>query len=201
MGKRLFDIIVSSVGLVALSPLLLTIAILIKLDSKGSIFYRRERIGQHGEQFKMYKFRTMVVDAEKLGASSTAEYDFRITKVGRFLRKYELDELPQFINVFVGEMSLVGPRPELEKFTHLYTEEEKIILSVRPGMTDYASTRFINLNKILTRTDDPDKDYVESIMPEKNKLRVEYAMNHSFLIDIKILMRTLMKIVTDKWIK
>lgn len=182
-----------------ISSLFLAIAILIKLDSKGPVFYRGERVGRLGKSFRMYKFRTMVVDAEKLGASSTAEDDTRITKVGRFLRKYKLDELPQLINVLIGEMSLVGPRPELEKFTRLYTEEEKkIILSVLPGMTDYASTRFINLNKILTRTDDPDEDFIENIMSEKNKLRVEYAMNHSFWIDIEILIQTLRKIVADK---
>lgn len=199
MLKRLFDIIFSLGGLVVISSLFLAIAILIKLDSKGPVFYRGERVGRLGKSFRMYKFRTMVVDAEKLGASSTAEDDTRITKVGRFLRKYKLDELPQLINVLIGEMSLVGPRPELEKFTRLYTEEEKkIILSVLPGMTDYASTRFINLNKILTRTDDPDEDFIENIMSEKNKLRVEYAMNHSFWIDIEILMQTLRKIVADK---
>lgn len=199
MLKRLLDITVSFIGLAFLLPLFMLISLLIKLDSKGPVFFKAERTGRYSKPFEMYKFRTMVVGAEKLGASSTAEDDTRITKVGRFLRKYKLDELPQLINVLIGEMSLVGPRPELEKFTRLYTEEEKkIILSVLPGMTDYASTRFMNLNKILTRTDDPDKDFIENIMSEKNKLRVEYAMNHSFWIDIEILMQTLRKIVTDK---
>ena len=199
MVKRLFDILVSLIGLVILSPLFLTIAGLVKIDSKGPVFFKAERTGRYGKLFKMYKFRTMVVSAEKLGGSSTAESDPRITGVGRFLRKYELDELPQLINVLMGEMSLVGPRPEVEEYTCLYTEEEKIILSVRPGMTDYASTKFINLNKILTRSADPDKDYKENIAPEKNRLRMEYARNNSLWIDFKILIQTLKKIVSEKW--
>lgn len=199
MGKRLFDIIISFLGLAFLSPLFLAVAILIKLDSKGPIFFKAKRIGRYGKPFEMYKFRTMLVDAEMLGGSSTAEDDPRLTRVSRFLRKYEFDELPQLINVLMGEMSLVGPRPEVEEYTCLYTDEEKAVLSVRPGMTDYASIKFMNLNKILTRSVDPDKDYMENIRPEKNRLRVEYATNNSLWIDFKILIQTLKKIVSDKW--
>jgi lipopolysaccharide/colanic/teichoic acid biosynthesis glycosyltransferase len=197
--KRLFDIAVSLTGLIILSPLFLVIAVIIKLDSKGPVFYQAERIGRYSKPFIMYKFRTMVSGAEKLGGSSTAENDIRITKVGGFLRKTLLDELPQLINVLRGEMSLVGPRPEVEEYTRLYTEEERVIFRVRPGMTDYASTKFMNLNKILTRSDDPDKDYKENIRPEKNRLRVAYATHNSIWIDFKIILMTLKKMVSDKW--
>lgn len=194
MFKRLFDIIFSFIGIVILHPLFILVAISIKLDSSGPIFFRGKRVGCHGKLFKMYKFRTMVVNAEKLGGTSTAENDPRITKVGRFIRKYKIDELPQLINILKGEMSIVGPRPEVEEYTCLYTEEEKIILSVLPGLTDYASIKLINLNKILTRSTDPDKDYKENIRPEKNRLRVEYATNHSLSGDFRIIIQTFMSL-------
>ncbi len=192
MLKRLFDIAVSFIGLIALSPVFLTIAVLIKRDSKGPVFYRHERVGRFGEPFKIYKFRTMVVDADKLGGSSTPADDPRITKVGRFLRsKYQLDELPQLINVLKGDMSLIGPRPQVPWAVGLYTDEEKkAILSIRPGMTDYASVRFSNEGKILRGSTSPDKDYLEKIAPGKTRLQLEYVKNHSLWVDFKILART-----------
>ena len=191
MLKRLLDIVVSFVGLVALSPLFLSIAIRIKRDSKGPVFYRGERVGRFGKPFKIYKFRTMVIDADKLGDSSTPADDPRITKVGRFLRsKYQLDEIPQLINVLKGDMSLIGPRPQVPWAVELYTEEEKAILSVRPGMTDYASARFPNEGEILHGSTAPDKDYLEKIAPGKTRLQLEYVKNHSLWVDFKILVRT-----------
>lgn len=199
MIKRIFDLLVAIPGLLFFSPLFLIIACAIKLDSVGPVFYKAARIGLHGKPFKMYKFRSMVIEAEMKGGSSTAENDVRITRVGRYLRKYVLDELPQLINVIRGEMSLVGPRPEVQEYTDLYTENEKVIFSVLPGMTDYASVKFINLNRILSEGDNPDEDYKNIVRPEKNRLRMEYAVNHTFWVDIKILYYTFLRIVTDKW--
>ena len=190
--KRLLDIVASFVGLVVLSPLLLTIALLIKRDSEGPVFYRGERVGRFGKLFRMYKFRTMVVDADKIGDSSTPADDPRTTKAGRFLRsKYQLDELPQLISVLKGDMSLIGPRPQVPWAVELYPEEErKAILSVRPGMTDYASVMFPNEGEILMGSTSPDKDYLEKIAPEKTRLQLEYVKNHSLWVDFKILIRT-----------
>lgn len=192
MLKRLIDIAVSFIGLLVTSPLFLAIAIMIKRDSKGPVFYRGERVGRFRKPFKIYKFRTMVVDADKIGDSSTPADDLRITKVGKFLRsKYQLDELPQLINVLKGDMSLIGPRPQVPWAIELYTEEEKkTILSLRPGMTDYASVRFPNEGEILRGSESPDKDYLEKIAPEKTRLQLEYVKNRSLWIDLKILVRT-----------
>ena len=199
MVKRLLDIMFSFAGLAFVLPLFVPIALSIKIDSKGPVFFKAKRIGRYGKPFEMYKFRTMVVDAQKLGGSATPEDDPRITKVGRFLRKYEFDELPQLINVLMGEMSFVGPRPEVEEYTRLYSEEEKVVFNVTPGMTDYSSIKFINLNKILARSDDQAKDIRENIMPEKSRLRIKYALNNSLWIDFQILFQTLKKVVRDKW--
>lgn len=195
MLKRLFDIVFSLAGIVILALLFLIVAILIKLDSKGPVFFRGERVGKDGKLFKIYKFRTMVVDAGKLGGSSTPDDDPRITKAGRFIRKYKIDELPQLINVLKGEMSLVGPRPEVEEYVKLYSEEEKAILSVLPGITDYASIWNPNEGKILTGSKDPEKAYMEKIWPEKQRLRLEYARGHSLWIDFKIILGTLKTII------
>ena len=157
MLKRLFDIVFSFLGLLVLSPLFLIIAILIKRDSKGPVFFRGIRVGRFGKPFRIYKFRTMVVNADELGGSPTADNDPRITKAGRFLRKYKLDELPQLLNVLKGEMSLVGPRPEVEEYVKLYSEEEKAILSVCPGMTDWASILNADEGAILAKSPDPEK--------------------------------------------
>ncbi len=192
MIKRLIDITAAALGLAVLSPLFLTVAIMIKRDSKGPVFYRQERLGRFGKPFKIYKFRTMVVNADKLGASSTPEDDPRITRVGRFLRtKYQLDEFPQLINVLKGDMSLIGPRPQVPWAVELYTGEERnAILSIRPGMTDHASARFPNEGEILKGSLNPDKDYLEKIAPEKTRLQLEYVKNHSLWVDFKILFRT-----------
>lgn len=195
MTKRLFDIIVSALAIIAFSPIIAVIACLIKLYDWGPIFYRGERVGLKSKIFRIYKFRSMIVNAEKTGVSSTAKEDPRITPIGRFLRKTKLDELPQLINVFLGEMSLVGPRPEVKKFTDLYTGEEKRLLDLRPGITDYASIWNADEAELLKNSKDPDKDYMEKIRPEKIKLQLKYYREKSFLTDIKILYLTLRKII------
>lgn len=195
MMKRLFDFIVSSFGLILVSPLLLIIAFLIKRESPGTAFYRGVRIGKAGKPFKIFKFRTMVPEAEKLGGPSTAGDDPRLLKIGHFLKKYQLDELPQLINVLKGEMSLVGPRPEVKMYVDMMTEEEKkVILSVLPGMTDLASLRNFHEGEILRGSPDPEKTYQEKIWPEKKRLQIEYVKNRSFWLDFKIIIRTILKI-------
>ncbi|HPR53018.1 MAG TPA: sugar transferase [Deltaproteobacteria bacterium] len=185
----------SCLGILFLCPLLLLSAWWIKQEDGGPVFYRGERIGLNGRPFRIFKFRTMVVDAEKLGASSTSDDDPRITRFGRFLRKYKLDELPQLINVLLGDMSLVGPRPEVKKFTDLYTEEERAILTVRPGITDWASIWNPDEGALLAGSMDPDKDYFEKIRPEKIRLQLKYVRERSFLTDIKIIALTLKTIL------
>ena len=194
MGKRLFDIAVSFTGLVVLFPLLLAIATLIRLDSNGPIFYRGERLGRFGELFKIYKFRTMVVNADKLGGPSTAADDARLTKIAGFLKKYQLDELPQLINVLKGNMSLVGPRPEVQMYVNMFTKEEEAILSVRPGMTDYASLWNFHEGELLQGSADPEKTYMEQVRPEKIRLQLKYVREHSFCVDIKIILKTIAKV-------
>jgi len=198
MLKRLFDLLLSSVGLVLLSPVILVLALLIKLHDRGPVFYRGERVGRGGTIFRIYKFRSMVVNAEKTGVSSTAKEDPRITPIGRFLRKTKLDELPQLLNVLTGEMSIVGPRPEVKKFTDLYTNEEKALLTLRPGITDYASLWDINEAEVLAGSSDPDKDYLEKIRPEKIRLQLKYERERSLLTDIKIILLTIRKMLTGR---
>ena len=195
MCKRLFDIVVSAVGLALLSPVLLLIAWRIKSKDGGPVYYRGERVGLHGKIFHIFKFRTMVVDAEKMGALSTSDDDQRITRIGKILRKYKLDELPQLINVLIGDMSLVGPRPEVKKFTDLYTEEETVILNVRPGITDWASIWNPDEGALLAGSTDPDRDYVEKIRPEKIRLQLKYVREQSLLTDIRIIFLTLKTIL------
>jgi lipopolysaccharide/colanic/teichoic acid biosynthesis glycosyltransferase len=193
--KRLFDIVFSLLGLTVLSPALFPLAIMIKKEDRGPVFYRGVRIGRYGKPFCIFKFRTMVINAEKMGASSTSDDDQRITRIGRFLRKYKLDELPQLINVLKGEMSFVGPRPQVKWAVDLYTDEEREILNVRPGITDYASLRFPNEGEILKGSHNPDRDYMEKIHPEKMRLSLEYVRNRSFWIDIKIILQTIIAIL------
>ena len=195
MLKLLLDISAAAAGLIALSPFLLSIAWCIWREDCGPVFYRGERIGLNGKPFRIFKFRTMVIDAEKLGASSTSDDDPRITRIGKFLRKYKLDELPQLINVLLGDMSLVGPRPEVRKFTDLYTEEEKAILTVRPGITDWASIWNPDEGAILAGSADPDQDYLEKIRPEKIRLQLKYVRERTFWTDIKIILLTLKTII------
>lgn len=195
VSKRVFDFVLALLGLILSSPVLAVISAWIKMDSKGPVFYRGVRVGRHGEPFRMFKFRTMIVDADKVGGSSSPDDDPRITCVGRILRRYKLDELPQLFNVLTGDMSLVGPRPQVKWAVNLYTPAERQVLSVRPGMTDYASVRFPNEGEILKGSKDPDKDYMELIHPEKMRLSLEYVRDQSFLVDLKVLLQTVMAIV------
>lgn len=195
--KRIFDIFCSTIGLIISSPFLIIISIFIKLNDFGPVFYKAPRVGFKGKMFKMFKFRTMVVNADKIGASSTTTSDSRITKIGKFLRKHKLDEIPQLINVFIGNMSLVGPRPDVKSFTDMFTEEEKAILSVKPGITDYASIWNSDEGKILEGAEDPDKTYIEFIWPDKKRLQLKYVKERSFWIDIKIIFLTLKAVIKN----
>lgn len=195
MLKRLFDILFSILGLILSSAFLLIIAFLIKREDGGPVFYRGVRVGRYGRPFRIFKFRTMVVNAEKRGGPSTADDDPRITKVGRFFRKYKLDELPQLINVLKGEMSFVGPRPEVQHYVDMFTEKEQTILNVRPGMTDWASLWNPDEGAILAGSPDPEKTYMEKIRPEKIRLQLKYVRERSFWIDFKIIAQTLLTIL------
>jgi lipopolysaccharide/colanic/teichoic acid biosynthesis glycosyltransferase len=194
--KRFFDIVFSSLGLSLLSPFLLGIAVFTKTEDGGPIFYRGLRIGKYGKPFRIFKFRTMVVDAEKVGGPSTAADDQRVTKIGRFLRKYKLDELPQLFNVLKGEMSFVGPRPEVKHYVDMFTEEEKAILSVRPGITDWASLWNPDEGAVLAGSVDPEKTYMEKIRPTKLKLQLKYVKANSFRGDMRLIYKTIMTIVS-----
>jgi lipopolysaccharide/colanic/teichoic acid biosynthesis glycosyltransferase len=198
MLKRLFDIVFSLFGFVALSPILLVVTILIKKESGSPVFYRGVRVGKNGEQFEMFKFKTMVVNADKIGGHSTANDDLRLLKIGKFLRKYKLDELPQLINVLKGEMSFVGPRPEVPFYVDMFTEEEKKILTVKPGITDWASLWNSDEGAILAGSPDPEKTYMEKIRPTKLKLQLKYVNERNSWIDTKIIFQTLVAIVNKK---
>ena len=192
--KRFFDFVAAFIVLILLSPLFLIIAVLIKLDSNGTVFYRGERVGRFGKTFKIWKFRTMVPNAEKTGTIHASRNDPRITKIGGFLRTYKLDELPQLMNILKGEMSFVGPRPQVKYYVDFYNDEEKISLNVRPGMTDYATICYINQEDIVDEKN-VDKSYREKIEPLKNELRIKYAKNSSLFIDAKIVFQTILVIV------
>jgi lipopolysaccharide/colanic/teichoic acid biosynthesis glycosyltransferase len=191
MMKRGFDFVSSLVGLILASPVLLVIAILIKKEDGGPVFYRGVRVGRFGKPFRIFKFRTMVVNAEKLGGPSTADDDPRISKVGKSIRKFKLDELPQLINVLKGEMSIVGPRPEVQMYVDMFTEEEEAILNVRPGITDWASIWNPDEGAILAGSPDPEKTYMEKIRPEKIRLQLKYVEEKSLWVDFEIIVRTL----------
>jgi len=195
MGKRLFDLLVSVVGLILISPVFLIIAILIKIFSPGPIFFLQERVGINGHLFKLFKFRTMKMDSDKFAPITIGQRDPRITGVGHFLRKFKLDELPQLINVVKGEMSLVGPRPEVEKFVKLYSQQQLRVISVKPGITDYASIEFRNENELLDGKPDPVDFYIREIMPVKLDLNLKYIDNQSFLGDIRIMFKTVFLII------
>jgi len=188
--KRLFDISFASTVLLGLGPLLFGVAALIKFTSPGPMFYCGERVGLRGRRFRIFKFRTMVVNADRLGGSSTAEDDPRITRIGQLLRRYKLDELPQFLNVLRGEMSVVGPRPQVAWAVDLYTPEQRRLLDVRPGITDYASIKFRDESEILRGAADPDRVYLERIAPEKIRLGLEYVSQPSFWTDLRIIAMT-----------
>lgn len=188
--KRIFDVVSAATGLFVFALPMLGIAALIKVTSPGPVLYRGERVGRHGVRFQMLKFRTMVDGAERLGGTSTGRGDPRVTAIGSWLRKYKLDELPQLINVMKGEMSIVGPRPEVAEYADLYTGDELLILTVRPGITDYSSIKFRNLADVIG-DDEPDRVFAEQVLPEKNRLRVEYVRRRSFLEDLRIIVQTL----------
>jgi lipopolysaccharide/colanic/teichoic acid biosynthesis glycosyltransferase len=194
--KRSFDLLTSVVGLLALVPLLLVLAVLIRIDSPGPVFFRQERVGRHGRTFRIHKFRTMVTDAECKGLPITAGADARVTGIGHVLRKYKLDELPQLIDVLIGDMSLVGPRPEVPRYVACYPADVRdVVLSVRPGMTDRASIVYKDENRILGLVDDPHRAYVEEVLPAKLHYYVEYVANRSFVGDLRIIVATLVAIV------
>ena len=189
MLKRLFDIIICLISLPFLLPFFIIFAIIIKLSSPGPVFYRGLRTGLYGKAFRIFKFRTMVINAEKLGGGTTALNDFRIFKFGKFLRRYKLDEIPQIINVIKGDMSIVGPRPELPQYTNQFKGEELLILSVRPGMTDYSSVKYFSLQEIVG-SKNADQVFEENILQQKNKLRIKYVKEQNFFQDIKLIFQS-----------
>lgn len=193
--KRIFDITASGLGIIVLSPILLIIALMIKKESDGPVFFKQIRVGEKGKNFEILKYRTMVVDAEKMGRQITVGNDSRITKIGGFLRKYKLDELPQLINVFKGDMSLVGPRPEVPRYVEMYNEEQRKVLDVKPGITDLASIRYRDENELLGTAEDPDSMYINTIMPDKLALNLEYINRSNVFFDIYIILKTIIKCI------
>ena len=193
--KRIFDIVTSSVILLIFFPVGILISLAITMESRGGVFYRQERIGRYGIPFKVFKFRTMKVDSEKLGTLTVGMKDNRITAVGVFLRKLKLDEFPQFINVLVGQMSIVGPRPEVKEYVDLYSEEQRKVLDVKPGITDYASLEYFKENELLGKSDNPRQTYIDEIMPAKLELNKKYLTNPTIIEDIKIMWKTFLKMV------
>lgn len=196
MSKRIFDWLASSLGLVLLAPMLLMLAVWIKLDSPGPVFFRQERVGKGGSLFRIHKFRTMVTDAERRGLQITVGADARVTRVGQWLRKYKLDELPQLIDVWLGHMSLVGPRPEVPRYVACYPADVRdVVLSVRPGITDRASIEFKDENEILGRATDPNKAYIEEVLPIKLGFYVDYVKNRSLMGDLGLILRTITALI------
>lgn len=199
LGRRLLDVCGAAAGLLCLLPLFLLISIWIKIDSKGPVFYQAIRLGRYGKPFQMFKFRSMRADADKVGALITPDKDSRVTRVGGFLRKFKLDELPQLINVLKGEMSLVGPRPEAALYFDYYSPDEKrAVLSVRPGMTDYGSLRFHDEGRLLAGSADPIQTYLDLIREPKVRAQLEYIRDQSLLLDIKIIFRTIGVVATTR---
>jgi len=193
--KRVFDIVFSLIGLIILLPLLLIIALLIKLESKGPVFYMQTRVGQHNKDFKIFKYRTMFVGSDKKGLLTLGDKDPRVTKIGFFLRKYKLDELPQLINVLLGSMSFVGPRPEVRKYVDFYSEEDLKVLRLKPGITDFASIEYRDEAELLKTAEDPEAFYIETILPEKLKLHKKYINSQGLWTDFKIILKTIETIV------
>ena len=193
--KRLFDIIVSLIVLSVGLPFGILIALVIVIDSKGRIFYKQWRVGRNNVDFPLYKFRTMFSESDRGSLITIGDNDARITKIGLFLRKYKIDEFPQFLNILKGEMSIVGPRPEVRKYVDLYTPEQMKVLSVRPGLTDYASIRYVNENALLAASDDPEQTYIHEIMPDKLALNLKYIQEQSLWVDLKIILKTFAAII------
>ena len=196
-AKRAMDIVLSAAALCVLWPVLLLIALAIVVDDPGPVFYRQVRVGRGGKPFRIFKFRTMVVDADKKGLSITVGRDSRITRVGVLLRKTKLDELAQLLNVLCGQMSFVGPRPEVPRYVELYTPYQRQVLLVRPGITDYASIAYRNENDLLAGADDPEKMYIETIMPDKIELNMKYLREISPLADLRLILKTVIAVITD----
>lgn len=197
--KRAVDVAIGAAGLWATAPLFAGVAIAIRVTDGGSVFFRQERVGRHGKPFKMLKFRTMVVDAERRGASITVGQDPRITTVGRWLRASKLDELPQLLNVLAGEMTLVGPRPEVPRYVAMYDEAQREVLKLTPGVTDKASIRYRNESELLAGADDPEKFYVDVVMPDKIRINLEYARRATALSDLAVVAETVLAIVRDRF--
>lgn len=195
--RRLFDITASGLGLLVLSPLFLVLAVWIKLDSPGPVFYRQVRVGCGNKDFRLFKFRSMRVGSDKKGLITVGGHDPRVTRSGYYIRKYKLDELPQLINVFIGDMSLVGPRPEVRKYVDLYTPEQLRVLDVRPGITDMASIRYRNENELLEQAADPEQYYRDVVMQDKLRINLEYIADHSFVKDLKIIFMTFKAVVAE----
>ena len=195
--KRLFDIVASACGLILLSPLFFIVSVWIKLDSIGPVFYRQVRVGRYNKEFKIFKFRTMRVGADKGSLVTIGGRDPRVTRIGYYLRKFKIDELPQLINVFIGDMSLVGPRPEVRHYVNYWTSEQLHVLDVRPGITDPASIKFRNENELMESAEDPESFYINVIMQEKLKLYLEYVHNASFWYDIKLIFKTIYTVVKE----
>lgn len=196
--KRLFDILASGCGLLVLSPIFIIVAIWIKLDSQGPVFYRQTRVGRHNKDFRIFKFRSMRVGSDKGSLVTIGGRDPRVTRSGYFIRKFKIDELPQLINVFTGDMSLVGPRPEVRHYVNYWTPDQMRVLDVRPGITDPASIRFRNENELLEKAQDPERYYIDVIMQEKIKLYLEYVEKSSFWYDIKLIFQTFKVIITER---
>lgn len=196
--KRIFDVVASGLGLIVLSPLFLILAIWIKLDSRGTVFYRQVRVGRYNKDFRILKFHSMRVGSDKGSLVTIGGHDPRITRSGYFIRKFKFDELPQLINVFIGDMSLVGPRPEVRHYVDYWTPEQMHVLDVRPGITDPASIKFRNENELMEQAEDSEKYYIEVIMQEKLKLYLEYVNNHSFFGDIGLIFKTFWVIVKER---
>ena len=194
--KRLFDIVASSLGLIVLSPLFVVLAVWIKADSEGPVFYRQTRVGRNNKDFRLFKFRSMRPGSDRAGLITVGGRDPRVTHSGYYIRKYKLDEFPQLINVLKGDMSLVGPRPEVRKYVDMYTAEQKRVLSVRPGITSLASIRYRNENDILAASEDPDRTYIEQVMPDKLAIDLEYVEHAGLLTDIKLIFTTFREIIT-----
>lgn len=192
--KRFFDILCCLSGLLVLSPLFFFIAVWIKLDSKGQVFYKQLRVGRNNKDFILYKFRSMRTDSDKKGLLTVGNRDPRVTNSGYFLRKYKLDELPQLINVFKGDMSLVGPRPEVRKYVDFYTPEQMKVLSVKPGITDYASIEYVDENTLLSTSENPEKTYIEIILPDKIKLNMKYIEKQTMMEYFKIIFLTILRV-------
>ncbi|MCC6690503.1 MAG: sugar transferase [Bacteroidia bacterium] len=195
MIKRLFDIIFSLIAIILFFPICVIVALWIVLDTKGGVFYIQKRVGRDNKDFGMLKFRTMYANADKQGLLTIGTKDKRITPAGYFLRKYKIDELPQLLNVLIGQMSVVGPRPEVRKYVEMYTQQQLTVLSIKPGITDYASIVYVNENELLSSQQNPDEFYVKEVMPAKLNMNLYYIKNRNIFIDLKIIFRTVFKII------